>query len=449
MAHPALRLAAARHALGLADADDLVAAAHAALDDGVYARGLGELVTIPGIDLADAGRWFAAALAELGVVAPSPAGAMRAVLVPHLRSLAEGTVDPEAAVPRLAAVLSADSDATSWHPDDFWALVPDELRHLLWHFPYPDDPGAGRRPLGETSRAGDRAVAVARRWCEADRLDPAWVTPTVLALADAIGSNVGFDRLPVLADALEEAGCPDPDVLDHCRAGGPHADWCWAVAGVTGGPYAERHLRVIDADHVRTNPGMYIGGTGPSGLHHMLFRLVAGSLAEAIAGHGFAIRATLHADGRVVVGDDGRGVTAGDDGPDFAGAFTAFRYARPAGPGRQWFDYSVANALSERLHAESRSGGHRHRAEYRHGEPAGDVRRVGPAGGSGLDVTFRPDPEIFGEVRVDVRTVAAHLQRAAFLNRGGRVDADRRGRRGGRAVPGRRRPRQLRPPAVR
>jgi hypothetical protein len=64
--------------------------------------------------------------------------------------------------------------------------------------------------------------------------DPAWRTPTVAALADAIYADRAFDRLPVLADALEEAGCDHPDVLSHCRGDGPHVRGCWVVDLVLG-----------------------------------------------------------------------------------------------------------------------------------------------------------------------------------------------------------------------
>jgi hypothetical protein len=60
-------------------------------------------------------------------------------------------------------------------------------------------------------------------------LDPSWLTPTVVALAEGIGADRAFDRLPILADALEDAGCADRAVLDHCRSPGPHVRGCWAL----------------------------------------------------------------------------------------------------------------------------------------------------------------------------------------------------------------------------
>jgi hypothetical protein len=65
--------------------------------------------------------------------------------------------------------------------------------------------------------------------------DPAWRTEAVVALAAGVAADRAFERLPVLADALEDAGCADPDVLAHCRGGGPHATGCWVVDGLLGG----------------------------------------------------------------------------------------------------------------------------------------------------------------------------------------------------------------------
>ena len=64
--------------------------------------------------------------------------------------------------------------------------------------------------------------------------DPSWRSAAVVGLAEAVYADRGFDRLPVLADALEEAGCDHPDVLAHCRGGGPHARGCWVVDGILG-----------------------------------------------------------------------------------------------------------------------------------------------------------------------------------------------------------------------
>jgi hypothetical protein len=65
-------------------------------------------------------------------------------------------------------------------------------------------------------------------------VDPSWLTPTAVALAGAISAERALDRMPVLADALEEAGCDHPDVLAHCRSDGPHVRGCWVVDMVLG-----------------------------------------------------------------------------------------------------------------------------------------------------------------------------------------------------------------------
>jgi hypothetical protein len=77
-----------------------------------------------------------------------------------------------------------------------------------------------------------KAIDLCRDWCRAYSLlylQPSWRSPTVLALAAGIQADHAFDRLPILADALEEAGCDHPDLLGHCRYHSPHNDYCWLV----------------------------------------------------------------------------------------------------------------------------------------------------------------------------------------------------------------------------
>src|SRR5262245_10858723 len=69
---------------------------------------------------------------------------------------------------------------------------------------------------------------------EPDTIDPAWLTPTVVALARGIYQDEAYDRFPILADALQDAGCEDADILDHCRGPGPHVRGCWLVDLVVG-----------------------------------------------------------------------------------------------------------------------------------------------------------------------------------------------------------------------
>ncbi|MCU0702869.1 MAG: hypothetical protein MUF18_02645 [Fimbriiglobus sp.] len=84
----------------------------------------------------------------------------------------------------------------------------------------------------------DEGVHLCRNWCrEYARLylQPAWRSETVVALASAIRAENAFDRLPILADALEEAGCDHPDLFGHCRHNAPHADYCWLADAVASG----------------------------------------------------------------------------------------------------------------------------------------------------------------------------------------------------------------------
>jgi hypothetical protein len=101
---------------------------------------------------------------------------------------------------------------------------------------------AGSREGGAPADAEDRAKAamadllrdIAGSPCRPVGLDPAWLTSTVVALAHGIYADRAFDRMPILADALQDAGCDNEDVLDHCRGPGPHARGCWVVDLVLG-----------------------------------------------------------------------------------------------------------------------------------------------------------------------------------------------------------------------
>jgi hypothetical protein len=96
----------------------------------------------------------------------------------------------------------------------------------------------GKRGMpGWEAEAAVQAVLLRDIFTHSDRpmlVLPAWLTPTVLALAEGIYADRTFDRLPILADALQDAGCDDPDVLGHCRSEGPHVRGCWVVDLVLG-----------------------------------------------------------------------------------------------------------------------------------------------------------------------------------------------------------------------
>jgi hypothetical protein len=239
MLHRSLRLTAAYVALGMAETSQLVGAAHDALDDGVYSYSLGELATFRDPTWADCYPLFVAALREFQEVVPAPAAAIMALLEHHAVRLAEGAATPAEALHDVYSIEFAlrYDPPVKVPPDSLAPLRPFiDLYYALrvYHgyresaeaqgLPQPDGPGPD-----ELYADG---VSLARRWCR-DRwgptMNPAWLTSAVVSLAAGIYTDRAFDRLPILADALEDAGCDRAEVLDHCRGTGPHARGCWVV----------------------------------------------------------------------------------------------------------------------------------------------------------------------------------------------------------------------------
>jgi DNA gyrase subunit B len=211
-------------------------------------------------------------------------------------------------------------------------------------------------------------------------------------------------------------------------------------ATTTTGKYDAKAIQVLEGlDPVRKRPGMYIGSTGLTGLHHLIWEVVDNSVDEAMAGHCNRIDVTLLADGGCRVVDDGRGVPvdpflSGDHKGKSAaevvltvlhagGKFGGEGYK--VSGGLHGVGVSVVNALSERLIIEVDRGGNLHRQEYaKGGKPQGKMQMVGPTAKrgrtTGTTITFWPDPTIFAAEGVDfvARTVLERLQTMAFLNKG-------------------------------
>jgi DNA gyrase subunit B len=170
---------------------------------------------------------------------------------------------------------------------------------------------------------------------------------------------------------------------------------------------------------VRRRPGMYIGNVEAGGLFNLLFDLVTGSLAEAVAGHGREVRVTLRADGSAEVADDGRSP------PNIEHAFTVLGPGHhgycPYPGGRDYFWHPVANALSERLLVVVRSDGSTHQHTFQRGVTHAAVQSGGPPGACGMTIAFRPDPLIFGDARFDADAIRDRLRQLAFLHSGVRL----------------------------
>ena len=201
-----------------------------------------------------------------------------------------------------------------------------------------------------------------------------------------------------------------------------------------GGSYTADDITVLEGlEPVRLRPGMYIGSTGPSGLHHLIWEIVDNGVDEAMGGHCTRIDVTLLADGGCRVEDNGRGipVDAHPQSPDKSAAEVVYTTLHAGGKfggagykvsgGLHGVGASVVNALSTRLLLEVDRNGNHYRMEFANGgEPKGPLEVTGPAprGRTGTTVTFWPDRSIFEEVEFRAQTVTERLQVYAFLNRG-------------------------------
>lgn len=199
--------------------------------------------------------------------------------------------------------------------------------------------------------------------------------------------------------------------------------------------YEAADITVLEGlDPVRKRPGMYIGSTGPTGLHHLVWEVVDNAVDEAMAGHCTCIDVTLLPDGGVKVSDDGRGIPTGSmKGYKNKSAAEVVLTVLHAGGkfgegggykvsgGLHGVGVSVVNALSTRLVLEIDRGGEHHVLEFLNGgNPNGKLEVVGRSleGHTGTTISFWPDPAIFDEIEFRAQTVVERLQVMAFLNRG-------------------------------
>ncbi len=188
-----------------------------------------------------------------------------------------------------------------------------------------------------------------------------------------------------------------------------------------------------DLEPVRKRPGMYIGGTGKNGLHHLLWEIVDNAVDEGINGYATTIEVTLHEDGTsMTVGDNGRGIPV-DLHPEekksalelilttlhTGGKFNGKNYMTSGG--LHGVGSSVVNALSEELIARVRRDNKLHEQRFSRGLATSEVEVVGVARGTGTEIFFRPDEEIFEEIDFDPEVIADTLETKAFLHQGLRI----------------------------
>ena len=195
--------------------------------------------------------------------------------------------------------------------------------------------------------------------------------------------------------------------------------------------YDARDITVLEGlEAVRRRPAMYIGSTGPRGLHHLVWEVVDNSVDEAMAGYCTRIDVTIHPDNTVTVKDNGRGIPVDKHQKTKQSALTTVLTTLHAGGkfesgaytvsgGLHGVGVSVVNALSKELHVTVVRDGFSWEQSFHLGKPTGHVKKGKPTKKTGTTVTFQPDEAIFKETTVfDYDIVASRLREMAFLNKG-------------------------------
>jgi len=197
--------------------------------------------------------------------------------------------------------------------------------------------------------------------------------------------------------------------------------------------YSAKDITVLEGlEPVRLRPGMYIGSTGPRGLHHLVNEVVDNAVDEAMAGYNDSVAVTIHPDNSVTVRDRGRGIPVDVIPEQGISALEVVLTKLHAGGkfggdgykvsgGLHGVGVSVVNALSEWLIAEVEVGGKIYRQEFARGVPQGAMEVVGKTKETGTAISFLPDSEIFDETEFSAATLLARLREMAFLTRGLRI----------------------------
>ena len=203
--------------------------------------------------------------------------------------------------------------------------------------------------------------------------------------------------------------------------------------------YDETQIQVLEGlEAVRKRPGMYIGSTGPRGLHHLVYEIVDNAIDEALAGYCTHIETEILEGDVIRVTDNGRGIPVGIHPKMGIPAVTVVYTILHAGGkfggegykvsgGLHGVGASVVNALSEWLIVEVKNGEHIYQQKFARGVAQGDLTIIGDTDETGTRVTFKPDGEIFEELVFDYETLHTRLREQAFLNAGVRMTiTDRR-----------------------
>ena len=195
--------------------------------------------------------------------------------------------------------------------------------------------------------------------------------------------------------------------------------------------YSGQDIQILEGlEAVRKRPGMYIGSTGPRGLHHLVYEVVDNAVDEALAGYCDHIEVTIHEDNSITVVDNGRGIPV-DKHPKekiptvevvltilhAGGKFGGEGYK--VSGGLHGVGVSVVNALSTQVIVRVRRDGKEYEISFDHGKTKEKLHEVGTSKASGTTVTFWPDPEIFKETTIfDYETLKTRFREMSFLNKG-------------------------------
>ncbi len=207
------------------------------------------------------------------------------------------------------------------------------------------------------------------------------------------------------------------------------------AATATQGTYdADAIVALEGLEPVRKRPGMYIGGVGAAGLHHLIWEIVDNSVDEAMNGHASEIIVTLHKDGQTVsVSDNGRGIPVDKHAKTKKPALEMVLTVLHAGGKFEGQNYktagglhgvgaSVVNALSKELTAVVKRNGSQYRMTFARGKATSKLQKLkGSVRGTGTTITFTPDPQIFPKTAFDSELIRGRLETASFLHRGVKV----------------------------